>query len=1194
MIKLSYRKYEFEHVEIDGFWFWVLPDWEDVTSYIINIGSLTRRVESENPGEAGVVVFDNLSLRMHYNGLIQQIFEQDLDISKRYMFMLEEEYESGTIKKFEGMVDFTTITQEYYRDNSGKLLLTIDFEVVDKLTALRLLHTEIDVRDNTKLLHDWNTNISVDTINIRTESADHVGFHKWFTLAYQAGSSLVANSLPDAPPVGSYIQSPFDKSFVSCITFRGKRNTHQGSLDPIVYDVITADNSYPIAGSNVEWRDNLNVWSREYYGVGFTVTESVNDYLIWYKRDGVERSYTCTGIKLIGFNAISLIEILLRQAWQDIIFINNSGHNNFILPPDLAHRLFSGHPFDLHPLEAIEYLANTMDCYFYFNTKGEFILEAKENIGEALTVHSLNFEHLISGTKNHFWDKLVDAVEINARSYLKYFPGQTTLVENTQLVTNLIFFKIYLIVVRDNHFSKDDWVLLVYPNPENANDQEKLQWGHIISGPELTDDLQGFGYLIRVTEPVGKINIFESGAAVVLVDDVDVYPRWRGEYIEGHAKVVKRDDIKPSNVLNKEIIVVDEYINTIDKLNNYAHDFAVKYLEFYGHRKESYQLTFYYHHEEAQWEIIDEFLIDGKRYFVTEFSIDYASREISFELISVDSYVYDFETVKIPKLLPEDRGVGISTATLTSGGDSGEEVITQPTLPPGSSTGRNVIYRAGELLIPEGKTVVMFDTVETDEYYLNFRLNDKHDNDESDERTAIGANILNRGHNSFLIDAVLSGWLSFFLILFRTDAIEDIPFEYQVPEYGVLLHDADYKEKYDLPENEDMSGRIIFYNSTQQKTVPTSPDAAVWHTALYAGADNLRYVGNKTFVAAMVATYDFNPSVEGIRLMKSTDDGATWNHIELPGWVNDLHRIDQTYIAAREGSLVHIFARAQETNLTPLAIYHQTYNLDTEVASSIEKISDFDDTAHYRVCCDIDLNNVVHVIWHRRYYDDIEVGSQIDRVEYVNNEGGLWSSPIVVSHPNAEHHIYAASLRVDNDNNVHILMGWLQDASPYSNARHAIYYRKREGDNWQTFTPVQPGMYNVDGSHYIEIDAIGFPKLAVGFNNRMVMVYEYYNRNGSTTTHLKGRIFDGTSWLSPITIETDGVNDVWFSWEGENVATDKYGRFVVVFTYWDQHDDKRLKVYGINQDNEFYEVEDKLLFELIDTYTSSHISVVGY
>ncbi|HEX2982961.1 MAG TPA: hypothetical protein VHO28_05395, partial [Ignavibacteriales bacterium] len=44
-----------------------LGAWEDWSIYLSEPPSINRKVESENPGEAGLIVFDNASVSLYYD-----------------------------------------------------------------------------------------------------------------------------------------------------------------------------------------------------------------------------------------------------------------------------------------------------------------------------------------------------------------------------------------------------------------------------------------------------------------------------------------------------------------------------------------------------------------------------------------------------------------------------------------------------------------------------------------------------------------------------------------------------------------------------------------------------------------------------------------------------------------------------------------------------------------------------------------------------------------------------------------------------------------------------------------------------------------------------------------------------------------------------------------------------------------------
>lgn len=153
IIKLYFRQYPYLDNE----------SWEDWTKYLIDVPSINKKIESDNPGEAGVITLDSISISLIMEKKIgdityfrpREIFEgagQEYD--KRNMFRLVTAYPNESeVIRFEGMTDLSTVNFPIYKDSQGELTEIVEFTVLDKIGAMGILNNEL-MRDKCYIYFD--------------------------------------------------------------------------------------------------------------------------------------------------------------------------------------------------------------------------------------------------------------------------------------------------------------------------------------------------------------------------------------------------------------------------------------------------------------------------------------------------------------------------------------------------------------------------------------------------------------------------------------------------------------------------------------------------------------------------------------------------------------------------------------------------------------------------------------------------------------------------------------------------------------------------------------------------------------------------------------------------------------------------------------------------------------------------------
>jgi len=603
--------------------------YQDWSIWRIESSIINRKVESDNPGEAGAVVFDNVtmtfymgdSLRINnvdYPNPVKSAFAGDLDSKKRFIIKIQgikydfpdepqrlitssfnhlidsagkyltiafRQIVSRTI--FEGVVDFTTITEPTYPGDDAEFSDIITFDVVDKLSALNTL-TTIATRINGFITPDVTNDTDID----------QVAYYKWwdrddFGIYYRhdaGGGSFNDREINDsnAPNLGDLININFlngqsgSEDYLALITFKYLDTIEFSNYHRMYYFILPNMNGWNAgttdgnkAGScdsiirnatTQKWVDGL--FNNEEIFITQTSTKNIKGYA------GIT---SVIGTEITAIDGIKLISAILKQRWPDAEVINKlkdgSGNHlaTFPLPLNFIFQLLDEFPFGKETLDALTYVTNAIDCYIFTNTDGNFVLQNNNSFEfpdttPPLTVIELIKNRIKSVEKKRFWDKLVDSVVCNVTSWI--------------------------------------------PNPDDASQY-----------------LDGIGYAFKVT------------------------------------------GIKPRNEMTKDVIIdqatLDRYgftVNSngtlsysgltdqIDILNKYGDLKAAEKLDFYGKRHDSNEVEMaHITWDILPWELLFLFDYYGANYFMTNLGIDVDEDSIQFIMASVARYDYNLDNVIIGK-----------------------------------------------------------------------------------------------------------------------------------------------------------------------------------------------------------------------------------------------------------------------------------------------------------------------------------------------------------------------------------------------------------------------------------------------------------------------------------------------------------------------------------------------------------------
>jgi len=377
--------------------------WQDWSEYLSEPPRISKKVESENEGEAGLIVFDDaeVSFRYEAGSPVYSAFSIDLTSKQRYLFRISAPKTDKTfVQLFEGIADFSTLKWNEFEN-------VISFSLVDKLSALNLMQGEI-----TRVLDTLNARVLAqypDADGLEFKVDNNYPNEIWIEAAF--GNS------------GSYYTSGFSTPIIFPGEIIRDPMSMQGSYpSPITYALVTE--SWIDAGL----RNRIKYIKVD----GFDYTQWLNEttyyrYYVWFSGGGIEYGQKeIYGIDILNYNAgvpesingFSLIDVLIKKAWSDVNIVYR-GISSYNIPLSYYILFLDENPLGKTPLDALKMIADSMKCYIFFDRTGSnLIVQSKASLATGGTARSIGNTKIVSGPeKKYFWDKLVDGVTVNVKSW---------------------------------------------------------------------------------------------------------------------------------------------------------------------------------------------------------------------------------------------------------------------------------------------------------------------------------------------------------------------------------------------------------------------------------------------------------------------------------------------------------------------------------------------------------------------------------------------------------------------------------------------------------------------------------------------------------------------------------------------------------------------------------------------------------
>ncbi|WP_337872885.1 hypothetical protein [Ignavibacterium sp.] len=376
--------------------------WTDWSEYLINSPAVSKKIESNNPGEPGAVVFDSVKLFLRYEtgSPVYQKFSIDLSSIQRYLFKVSFLDNSlNYVVKFVGQGDFSTIEWNEYNN-------IISFTVVDKLASISLIPS-IPARGQRLLWErvlgqvSWATFID---FNYNTNVLDQI----WITVGhpdvYDDLTDLLVypGEVLDIPEITTSISRlrVVKQSWLEVHPIYNKvanRVVFSPPLDGSVYNVVRY---------YIEDRPTVDpvIYESNIYGQDCNVYE---------------------GDELKAYDGLKIIRGIYQTVWPTDIFNIIPNDLVFNLPAEYGTMFLNEQPMNKTMLDALITLINSIKpstaalsgAYITTDETTATII-AKENISDAGILRTIGSTKILSFRKRHFWDKLADGAKVVLKSWV--------------------------------------------------------------------------------------------------------------------------------------------------------------------------------------------------------------------------------------------------------------------------------------------------------------------------------------------------------------------------------------------------------------------------------------------------------------------------------------------------------------------------------------------------------------------------------------------------------------------------------------------------------------------------------------------------------------------------------------------------------------------------------------------------------
>jgi len=701
------------HLEITGATFpgnFNTKKWyRDFTDWKLTEPSLTKKVESENPGDAGIVVFDGVGLEFRYaavlggvNNPVYDEFSANMDSAKRFVIVLKAAQElpvtgwAGEKIVFEGMVDFSTISYPTLYDDDGELINAISFEVIDKLSALALIKADdrqrgawIDIWGRVpgesfggSPYTDYNW-ITSDWLPDTSKANPFKGMEKIFLVqtwneTLGAVSRIHHDWNKNSEVVISTVTTP-DTTHIRINT----ATSHGVTVGKIIYLHGISGSASTVNRSNLVVTNYVDGDTFDCYwanagtesGTGGTMELMNDDDAVLKKGETFVVNMATDSTTAEKDEALSFFVAdagIIRLHTTGIYY---DGHTTWIKVVPLVDEAIKNWPItswlNMYYVESTYY--NEVENYIdiegaYSNYHGRSII--------------VNFDgiKILEALIRSRWDditlenRLYDSSGVAITEYplpttymsrlINELPMGHEPLEGLSFIAGAMEAYVWIdtggdVIIQNKHsFTWSGWTFP--PDPPWLDD--KIVIDNDLLGP-MTKHLFW-----------DKLVDYVEIQLTSFVRSYDSEGDWTGGYLDGLGIANNAGAIKPRNKLTKGIVIHETdlndegyYVNDEGELTNqvpptpstmteaqilnaFADVIAQNYLNFYGRRRLAYDVEYKkISWESLDWTVLDIFDFDSNDYFSVSFTYDFGESSLAFALVGITGTAYNTDTVIVGK-----------------------------------------------------------------------------------------------------------------------------------------------------------------------------------------------------------------------------------------------------------------------------------------------------------------------------------------------------------------------------------------------------------------------------------------------------------------------------------------------------------------------------------------------------------------
>lgn len=442
----------------------------DWTRWVLSIGEITKKIESENAFETGMIVYDDVSISViaklpdgsasapamlfdeddidSRTRLVVRIFGVSLDYADELLstedlkdllartrgiatLFVDEELSAHTkvevmSQVFEGVVDLLTLSENVVND-VDEIVLTYSFTVKDKLSALNMLVSSL-MRESTTLygIYYW----PLALLPIEKFGVSKAANTNEFSMNDCAGfidgdAGAIASTVPGMGEILRFNLGGGSTGWVLC-TFKAE-GPYTGYLDRVYYDSVCDGGVFYALGTT-----RTGIMGGELVtGANITKLSALYGSIDVYKygtatktfHDGTGAAHTLTSREITGVDAVKLLNVFLKNVWADCEIVNDLRDSvgtlltEYILPPQYIFQLLDK-AFNEEPYDAVKRIIASLNAYIFTDSIGRFVITNRINpSASSMTKKEIDLARVIAMEKKLFYDKLTDSVVVNVKGF---------------------------------------------------------------------------------------------------------------------------------------------------------------------------------------------------------------------------------------------------------------------------------------------------------------------------------------------------------------------------------------------------------------------------------------------------------------------------------------------------------------------------------------------------------------------------------------------------------------------------------------------------------------------------------------------------------------------------------------------------------------------------------------------------------